>query len=179
MIEKCILITGGYGFIGSQLIRYLFDNITDDTLIVNVDSLTYAGNINSIPNNIKSSRNYIHIEEDFINKEEIERIFFLYKPDLVIHLGAESHVDRSIDNPDVFIHTNIVGTFNLLSVSAKYYSEYYRPVRGNNFRFLYASTDEVYGDLTLDEPAFTENSQYKPSSPYSATKASCDHLVNA
>ncbi len=173
--KKTILITGGAGFIGSALIRHIINN-TKHT-VVNVDKLTYSGNLQSLES-IEVSKNYIFEQVDICNKNELLRVFRKNQPDIVMHLAAESHVDRSIDEPGDFIQTNIVGTFTLLEQS----KNYWKSLEGNkkeNFRFLYVSTDEVYGDLAGTKSFFTEKSNYRPSSPYSASKASSDHLVRA
>ena len=175
MTSKTILVTGGAGFIGSAVIR----NILSKTQlnVVNVDKLTYAGNVDSIPD--ADSNNRYHLEQtDICDKEAIEAIFKKYKPSAVMHLAAESHVDRSIDSPDEFMQTNIMGTFNLLVAARGYYQNLSDDAK-NNFRFHHISTDEVYGDLEGVDDLFTEQTSYAPSSPYSASKASSDHLVRA
>jgi dTDP-glucose 4,6-dehydratase len=169
---KTIFITGGAGFIGSSLIRYIIKNTQN--IVVNIDKLTYAGNLQSLEE-VESDTNYFFEHEDICNFKEISELFKKYKPDLIMHLAAESHVDRSIDSPDDFIQTNIFGTYNLLKVSMNY-------IRKNNnksFLFHHISTDEVYGDLMPDDSSFTELNSYMPSSPYSASKASSDHLVRS
>lgn len=171
-----ILLTGGAGFIGSALIRYLISH--SEYQIINVDKLAYAANLSNLAD-IASHKNYIFEQADIVNKIALQRIFQQYQPDVVMNLAAESHVDRSIDSPDHFIQSNIVGTYNLLEVTRHYWqglpSE--QKVR---FRFLQISTDEVYGDLAdTDLSSFTETSAYQPSSPYSASKAAADHLVQA
>jgi dTDP-glucose 4,6-dehydratase len=173
--KKTILITGGAGFIGSALIRYIIKN-TKHT-VVNVDKLTYSGNLESLES-IEVSKNYIFEQVDICNENELLRIFRKNQPDIVMHLAAESHVDRSIDDPGDFIQTNIVGTAILLEQSKNYWQSL-KSSKKENFRFLYVSTDEVYGDLTGKSSFFTETSAYRPSSPYSASKASSDHLVRA
>lgn len=165
-----ILITGGAGFIGSAVIRHIV-NHTDDS-VINVDKLTYAGNLESLKDVADSDR-YSFVNADICDYKAIEQIFTQSQPDAVMHLAAESHVDRSIDGPAQFIHTNIIGTYNLLEIS-RHYSK-----SKTNFKFHHISTDEVYGDLELDDAAFTEVTSYDPSSPYSASKASSDHLVRA
>jgi len=173
--KKSILITGGAGFIGSALIRNIIQE-TEHT-VINVDKLTYSGNLQSLES-IEESKNYTFEQVDICNEQELLRVFKENQPDIVIHLAAESHVDRSIDGPRDFIQTNIFGTFILLEQSRNYWQS----LKGNkkeNFRFLYVSTDEVYGDLSGTSSFFTEESNYKPSSPYSASKASSDHLVRA
>jgi dTDP-glucose 4,6-dehydratase len=173
--KKTILITGGAGFIGSALIRHIIRNTKHS--VVNIDKLAYSGNLQSLES-IEASKNYIFEQVDICNENELLRVFRKNQPDIVMHLAAESHVDRSIDNPGDFIQTNIVGTFTLLEQS----KNYWKSLEGNkkeNFRFLYVSTDEVYGDLAGTKSFFTEKSIYRPSSPYSASKASSDHLVRA
>ena len=175
MTSKTILVTGGAGFIGSAVIR----NILSKTQlnVVNVDKLTYAGNIDSIPG--ADANNRYHLEKtDICDKEAIEAIFKKYQPSAVMHLAAESHVDRSIDSPDEFMQTNIMGTFNLLVAARGYYQNLSDDVK-KFFRFHHISTDEVYGDLEGVDDSFTEQTAYAPSSPYSASKASSDHLVRA
>lgn len=169
-----IIITGGAGFIGSAVIRqYITDT---DHEVVNLDALTYAGNLESL-GCIADNPRYHFEHADIRDIKSLERIFIQYQPDAIMHLAAESHVDRSIDGPADFIQTNIVGTYNLLEVTKKYWSS----LDGDKkacFRFHHVSTDEVYGDL--DETGFfTEETPYEPSSPYSASKASSDHLVRA
>ena len=170
-----ILITGGGGFIGSALIRNLITRT--DYQVVIVDKLTYAGNLDSLPN-IDSNENYTFEQVDICDAAEVKRLFSQYKPTAVMHLAAESHVDRSIDGPGDFIATNIIGTFNLLEASREYYLGLNAPTR-DQFRFHHISTDEVYGDLKGEDDLFVETTPYAPSSPYSATKASSDHLVRA
>jgi len=167
-----ILVTGGAGFIGSALIRYLI-NFTKHR-VVNVDKLTYAANLASL-DSVCSSERYHFCQFDICNRAALERVFREYSPQGVIHLAAESHVDNSILSSAEFIRTNIVGTHTLLEVSRSYYEA----SRREDFVFLHVSTDEVYGDLAADSHPFTEHSSYQPSSPYSASKASSDHLVRA
>jgi dTDP-glucose 4,6-dehydratase len=169
------LVTGGAGFIGSAVIRYIINN-TEHT-VVNVDKLTYAGNLSSLESVSKSSR-YNFEQVDICDSLELERVFKHYEPDVVMHLAAESHVDRSIDGPSDFITTNIVGTYTLLESARAYWSSLHEE-RKRTFRLHHISTDEVYGDLHGTDDLFTENTPYSPSSPYSASKASSDHLVRA
>lgn len=170
-----LIITGGAGFIGSALVRYMIEQ-TNHTLI-NVDKLTYAGNLASLQNVITNPR--YHFEQvDIAASDRISAIFCKYQPDAVVHLAAESHVDRSIVGAADFIQTNIVGTYTLLEIARQYWQNLPEP-RKASFRFVHISTDEVYGDLSLDEELSTEYSPYAPSSPYSASKASADHLVRA
>ena len=174
-MNKKILITGGAGFIGSAVIRYII-NDTEHS-ILNIDKITYAGNLESLKS-ISSNSKYVFEKVDIVNRNELRRIFQTYQPDIVMHLAAESHVDRSIDSPDDFIQTNIVGTYSLLEESRVYFTNLTKN-KMLNFRFHHVSTDEVYGDLSSNSSAFTENNPYLPSSPYSASKASSDHLVRA
>jgi dTDP-glucose 4,6-dehydratase len=170
-----ILVTGGAGFIGSAVVRYIIEH-TQDTVVV-VDKLTYAGNLQSLSPVNRSDR--FHFEQaDICDRQAMDRIFNHYQPDCVMHLAAESHVDRSIDGPAEFIQTNIVGTFTLLE-AARCYRLSLPLEQQSNFRFHHISTDEVYGDLHGSEDLFTETTPYAPSSPYSASKASSDHLVRA
>nr|WP_243880071.1 dTDP-glucose 4,6-dehydratase [Shewanella algae] len=170
-----ILITGGCGFIGSALVRFIIQSKNES--VVNVDALTYAGNQDSLID-IHEHPNYHFEHIDITNIDAIKKIFFKYKPKAVMHLAAESHVDRSIEDPSVFIQTNIVGTFNMLEAARSYWLELDQEAKGS-FRFHHISTDEVYGDLEGTNGLFTEETSYKPSSPYSASKASSDHLVRA
>ena len=175
MAIKKILITGGAGFIGSALIRYTLNN--SDHIVKNIDKLTYAGNLESL-NSIAENSNYSFEQVDICDVKSINRVFKQFQPDIVLHLAAESHVDNSIDHPSYFIQTNIIGTFTLLQQSLSYWRKLSGDKR-NDFRFHHVSTDEVYGDLNKNETLFTEKNPYKPSSPYSASKASADHLVRA
>ncbi|MBB1424529.1 dTDP-glucose 4,6-dehydratase [Pseudoalteromonas sp. SG43-7] len=201
-----ILVTGGAGFIGSAVVRHIIENTQD--LVINLDKLTYAGNLESLES-IKSCERYVFEQVDICNRAELDRIFKQHKPDAVMHLAAESHVDRSITGPAEFIQTNIVGTYTLLEAAREYWNALDTTAK-NAFRFHHISTDEVYGDLphpsdihndeclmmsgelSSDElkiknsssniknlPLFTEQTPYAPSSPYSASKASSDHLVRA
>ena len=170
-----LLLTGGAGFIGSAVVRALIDET--DFEIVNVDILTYAGNLDSLTNAIPSKR-YFHEKVDICDEDELHRIFKQYLPNFVMHLAAESHVDRSIDGPSNFIRTNINGTFHLLE-AARHYFEGLGKLDKKLFRFHHVSTDEVYGDLGFTKDFFTEETPYAPSSPYSASKAASDHLVRS
>ena len=170
-----ILVTGGAGFIGSALIREILSNT--DYKVLNVDSLTYAGNLDSLPITGVEDR-YTFKKSDIGDAVAINAIFTEFEPNLVMHLAAESHVDRSIEGPREFIETNIIGTFNLLEESRKYFSCLSDGDK-TLFRFHHISTDEVYGDLEGTHDFFTEVTPYAPSSPYSASKASSDHLVRA
>ena len=170
-----ILITGGSGFIGSALIRYIINHTQDS--VINVDKLTYAANQSALKE-VENNPRYAFEKVDICDLKVIESIFEKYQPDAVMHLAAESHVDRSITGSADFIQTNIVGTYTLLEV-AKNYWHTLDEAKKTTFRFHHISTDEVYGDLSLSESAFTEHSPYHPSSPYSASKAASDHLVHA
>lgn len=169
-----ILVTGGAGFIGSAVVRYLISD-TKHT-VINVDKLTYAGNLESLRDVAESDR-YHFEHHDICDAAAMRAIFTRHQPDAVMHLAAESHVDRSIDGPAAFVHTNIIGTYVLLEAARHYWSEL-EGERKADFRFHHISTDEVYGDLE-DDDFFRETTPYAPSSPYSATKASSDHLVRA
>jgi dTDP-glucose 4,6-dehydratase len=170
-----ILVTGGAGFIGSAVVRELIERT--DFEVVNLDKLTYAGNLDSLSTAIDSKR-YIHEKVDICDSLALAQVFKKHKPSLVMHLAAESHVDRSIDGPADFINTNITGTFNLLE-AARHYFESLVDLGKKQFRFHHISTDEVYGDLAGTNDLFTEQTSYSPSSPYSASKAASDHLVRA
>ncbi|GAB2502930.1 dTDP-glucose 4,6-dehydratase [Microbulbifer agarilyticus] len=170
-----ILVTGGAGFIGSAVVRHIINN-TSDT-VVNVDKLTYAGNLESLTSVANSDR--YHFEQvDICSQAEISALLNKYQPTAIMHLAAESHVDRSIDGPGEFIQTNIVGTYSLLEAARGYWLDL-PEAKKNTFRFHHISTDEVYGDLEGTEDLFIEETPYAPSSPYSASKASSDHLVRA
>lgn len=169
------LVTGGAGFIGSALIRTLLKN--DKINVLNIDKLTYAGNLESLSEYINKS-SYSHELIDINNKDLLDKAFNYFRPTCVMHLAAESHVDRSIDGPSEFIKTNVLGTFNLLESTRKYFNSLDKESK-KEFRFHHISTDEVYGDLEDSKEYFTESSNYSPSSPYSASKASSDHLVRS
>jgi len=166
------LVTGGYGFIGSCLVRELLKN--QDNRICNIDKLSYSSSIDSIKPN--GEDNYKFKKIDIVESNKIKEVISEFEPDYIIHLAAESHVDRSIDNPDQFIKSNINGTYNLLNEGYHYW-KLLPDDKKLSFRFIHVSTDEVYGSLSEKESAFLENSVYKPNSPYSASKASSDHLV--
>lgn len=169
---KTIFITGGAGFIGSHVIRRFVTNYPDYK-IINLDTLTYAGNLENL-DDIASQPNYKFEKADISDFKEIERLFDLYKPDGVIHLAAESHVDRSITDPFIFVRTNVLGTCNLLYCAKELWRD-----NPEGKRFYHVSTDEVYGALEFDGTFFTEETKYAPHSPYSASKASSDHFVRA
>jgi len=173
-----ILVTGGAGFIGSNLIHQLIDGT--DHHVVNLDKLTYAGNLSSLDDYIGHER-HTFVQADLCDPAALQEIFQTYQPDAVMHLAAESHVDRSIDGPGDFIQTNILGTYNLLQASLDYWSQLRQKSenQASAFRFLHVSTDEVYGSLGPNDPEFTETTPYSPHSPYSASKASSDHLARA
>ena len=170
-----ILVTGGAGFIGSAVVRHIINHTQDS--VVNLDKLTYAGNLDSIAS-VADSERYAFVQADICDRAALDKIFAEHQPDAVMHLAAESHVDRSIDSAGEFIHTNIVGTFTLLEAARAYYQTL-PSERKAQFRFHHISTDEVYGDLHGTDDLFTETTPYAPSSPYSASKASSDHLVRA
>ncbi|OXU15585.1 dTDP-glucose 4,6-dehydratase [Sedimentisphaera salicampi] len=169
-----IIVTGGAGFIGSAVIRHIIKNA--DHSVLNIDKLTYAGNLSSLKE-VEGSDRYSFVQADICDKPAVQELFSSFKPDAVMHLAAESHVDRSIDGPADFIETNIIGTYNLLDISKKYF-EQLQPGAKSRFRFHHISTDEVYGSLGR-EGFFKEETSYDPRSPYSASKASSDHLVKA
>ncbi|MCL5768209.1 dTDP-glucose 4,6-dehydratase [Acinetobacter sp. ANC5681] len=170
-----IIVTGGAGFIGSSIIRHIIKNTNDEVL--NIDKLTYAGNLESLKE-IDQNPRYQFQQVDICDASKLEQIFEQFQPDAIMHLAAESHVDRSIDGPSTFIQTNIVGTYTLLEAARKYWQRL-DEIKKVNFRFHHISTDEVYGDLDGTTDLFTETTPYAPSSPYSASKASSDHLVRA
>lgn len=173
--QRKILVTGGAGFIGSAVVRHIIQHTGDQVL--NVDKLTYAGNLESLQS-VSLSNRYGFEQADICDAAALERILSAYQPDAVMHLAAESHVDRSIEGPDAFIRTNVMGTYTLLEAARRYWNRLEEP-RKNAFRFHHVSTDEVYGDLEGTSDLFTEETPYAPSSPYSASKASSDHLVRA
>lgn len=169
-----VIITGGAGFIGSAMIRYLIQQ-TDHT-VINLDKLTYAGNLDSLAS-VTDNPRYHFEQADICDKATLQRIFQQYQPNAIMHLAAESHVDRSIDGPAEFMQTNIIGTYNLLDVSREYWQNLASDTKAR-FRFHHVSTDEVYGSLG-ETDLFTETTAYQPNSPYSASKASSDHLIRA
>ena len=168
-----VLVTGGSGFIGSNLVRLLVEEKGES--VINLDKLTYAGNAESLVY-LEGNPNYTFEQVDLCDAAALAEIFSEHKPDAVMHLAAESHVDRSIDGPGEFIQTNIVGTYNLLQAALNYWRNL---PEGNGFRFLHVSTDEVFGSLAPDAPGFSETTPYDPHSPYSASKAASDHLARS
>ncbi len=185
MTAKTIIVTGGAGFIGSAVIRELIQH--SPHRVINLDKLTYAGNLESLKD-IEANDRYHFEQVDICDAEQVKRVFTTHQPDVIMHLAAESHVDRSIDGPGEFIQTNMVGTYTLLEQARAYWQNITEPKK-ESFRFHHISTDEVYGDLPHPDdfseaekkslPLFTEQSAYAPSSPYSASKAGSDHLVRA
>ncbi|CAI1797291.1 dTDP-glucose 4,6-dehydratase 2 [Serratia quinivorans] len=172
---KRILVTGGAGFIGSAVVRHIIEATQDSVLVV--DKLTYAGNLESL-SVIADNPRYSFEQVDICDRAALDRVFAEYQPDVIMHLAAESHVDRSIDGPAAFIETNVVGTYTMLE-AARHYWQPLDAEKKQSFRFHHISTDEVYGDLHGTDDLFTETTPYSPSSPYSASKASSDHLVRA
>ena len=170
-----VIVTGGAGFIGSAVARYIIENTIDEVLVI--DKLTYAGNLESL-NDVWTNERFSFKQIDICDRQALDNIILSYTPDIIMHLAAESHVDRSIDNPSSFIETNIIGTYTLLESSLAYWRKLDK-IRQSTFRFHHISTDEVYGDLHGTTDLFTEKTPYSPSSPYSASKASSDHLVRA
>lgn len=179
-----VLVTGGAGFIGSAVVRHILTTTDDE--VINLDKLTYAGNLESL-SGVAQSQRYHFERVDICDRVELDRVLSTHRPDAIMHLAAESHVDRSIDGPAVFLQTNVVGTYTLLEAARQYWQSLSGD-RKTRFRFHHVSTDEVFGDLPHPDdadtpeqlmPRFTEESAYAPSSPYSATKASSDHLVRA
>lgn len=173
-MKKTIFVTGGAGFIGSALVRYLINETEHN--VINFDKLTYAGNLESLTS-IDSNDRYTFVQGDICDRKVLDDVFKQYQPDFIMHLAAESHVDRSIDGPGEFIQTNITGTYELLEAARTYFLSL-NDDKKSIFRFHHISTDEVYGDLG-ETGLFTEETPYEPSSPYSASKAASDHLVRA
>ena len=178
MPVRKFFITGGAGFIGSAVVRELINHT--DHHVVNIDKLTYAGNLESLSSIAKNPR-YCFVHADICDAQVMQQVFEKHQPDIVMHLAAESHVDRSIDGPAEFIQTNIVGTYTLLEAARSYWLTLKKESedKAEQFRFHHISTDEVFGDLDGTDDLFTETTPYAPSSPYSASKASSDHLVRA
>lgn len=174
-MPRTLLLTGGCGFIGSAVVRLLLRRT--DTMVINVDKLTYAASPEALEE-ARTARRHLLIEADIADAGAMRQIFATHQPDAVMHLAAESHVDRSIDGPADFIRTNVVGTFTLLDAARDYYAGL-DPARRPAFRFHHVSTDEVFGALGCDDAPFTETTAYDPRSPYSASKAASDHLVRA
>lgn len=170
-----ILVTGGAGFIGSALVRHLLNH--GEHQVLNLDKLTYAGNLESLAG-VAGHPRYRFLQADIADQTKVAQALAEFQPDAILHLAAESHVDRSIDGPAAFIQTNIVGTYSLLEATRAYWLSL-AEARRQAFRFHHISTDEVYGDLHAGDPAFSETTPYAPSSPYSASKAASDHLVRA
>ena len=168
-------ITGGAGFIGSAVIRHLINN--SDHNVLNFDKLTYAGNLCAL-SSVHHSNRYQFVQGDICDKDSLKKTIDYFQPDIILHLAAESHVDRSIDSPAEFIQTNILGTYQLLEVSRAYWQRL-SGEKQSRFRFHHVSTDEVYGDLEATDDLFLETTSYAPNSPYSASKAGSDHLVRA
>ena len=171
-MEKVILITGGCGFIGTNFIKFILKN--KKIKIINIDKLTYAANLNNFQE-FKYNKNYIFYKVDICNNAKVKKILNKEKPDMVLHMAAESHVDRSIENPIDFIKTNILGTYSMLQASTNYFKANIK----KNFKFYHVSTDEVYGDINFNLSPVNEKHPYRPNSPYSASKASSDHFVRA
>ncbi len=174
-MNKKILVTGGAGFIGSSVIKQIIN--TTDCDVINVDKLSYSGDLESL-DSVKESKRYYFEKIDICDETNLKKIFEKHEPDVVMHLAAESHVDKSIKSPFEFIETNIIGTYVLLEQARLYWNKLNNNKKAN-FKFHHISTDEVYGDLNDKETLFSEESKYDPSSPYSASKASSDHLVRA
>jgi dTDP-glucose 4,6-dehydratase len=172
--QLTVLVTGGAGFIGSAVCREL---VRSGHKVVNLDKLTYSGTLTSL-REIEAKRQYQFVQADICDQTTVRAALDWHRPHIIMHLAAESHVDRSIDGPGVFVETNVVGTFRLLSAALGYWQELNNEAQ-HNFRFHHISTDEVFGDLPFDSGTFTEESPYAPSSPYSASKAASDHFVRA
>ncbi|MGH6690838.1 MAG: dTDP-glucose 4,6-dehydratase, partial [Gammaproteobacteria bacterium] len=170
-----ILVTGGAGFIGAN---FILDWLaTERSPVVNLDKLTYAGNLENLAS-LKADTRHVFVKGDINDRALVGKLLLEHRPRAIVHFAAESHVDRSIQGPDAFMHTNVMGTFALLEEARAYWSALKPPEKGT-FRFLHVSTDEVYGSLGLTDPEFTESTPYAPNSPYAASKAAADHLVRA
>lgn len=169
-----ILVTGGFGFIGSAFIR---SNLLLNNYIINIDKVTYASSKIAIKEFSKEN-NVISYKYDICDKKKIKQVIYKHKPEIIINFAAESHVDQSIDHPDIFVKTNVLGTLNLLNIGLNYFKSL-KSEKKKKFKFIQVSTDEVFGSLKFNEPKFTEKSNYKPNSPYSSSKASSDHLSRA
>jgi dTDP-glucose 4,6-dehydratase len=174
-MRKCILVTGGAGFIGSNFVHRWLEE--DEGEILNLDALTYAGNLENLED-LESNPRHLFVHASISDRETVACLLQQYNPWAIVHFAAESHVDRSIAGPEAFLQTNVMGTFSLLEEAKTYWQRLDNEER-NRFRFLHVSTDEVYGTLREDDPAFTEETPYAPNSPYSASKAGSDHLVRA
>src|SRR4051812_2977726 len=170
-----LLVTGGAGFIGSNFVLSTLARTGEP--VVTLDKLTYAGNLMNL-RSLESDARHVFVRGDIGDRELVRSLLQKHRPRAIVHFAAESHVDRSIEGPAEFVETNVKGTFTLLEASKNYWTEL-PPQERHAFRFLHVSTDEVYGSLAADEPPFTESSPYRPNSPYSATKASADHLARA
>ena len=169
-----LLITGGAGFIGSN---FILNRIEKGDQVVNLDKLTYSGNLNNLVS-VQNRENYSFVRGDIGDKSLVRKIFSECRPDAVVNFAAETHVDRSVIDPESFVRTNVLGTSNLLLETLEYWKSLSQEKKAK-FRFHHISTDEVYGSLGFEDPAFTENTAYAPNSPYSASKASSDHFVRA
>jgi len=173
--SKLLLVTGGCGFIGSNFIRKVL--LSDEYSVINLDNLTYAGNVNNL-SSLQGNKSYEFIRGDIGDNELVKSVLGRYQPQAIINFAAESHVDRSINAPQIFIDTNIIGTFNLLEMARHYWDDLPESMK-ESFLFLHVSTDEVYGSLADNELPFKESNKYFPNSPYAASKASSDHFVRA
>jgi dTDP-glucose 4,6-dehydratase len=174
-MSETIIVTGGAGFIGSNFILQWM--ATEDSPVVNFDKLTYAGNLRNLES-ISADKRYCFVQGDVADRREVRQVLQAHRPRAIVHFAAESHVDRSIRGPDDFVRTNVNGTFSLLEEARAYWTEM-ASVEKARFRFLHVSTDEVFGSLGPQDPAFSEDTPYRPNSPYSASKAASDHLVRA
>jgi len=176
-MQDCVLVTGGAGFIGSNFVLTWLGDVSQKTSVINLDLLSYAGNAENLASLEGDSRHQL-VRGDICNAELVRSLFEKHQPSALVHFAAESHVDRSIASPEAFIRTNVHGTFTLLEEARHYWAELSEPDR-KSFRFLHVSTDEVYGTLKPDDPAFSETTAYAPNSPYAASKAASDHLARA